>query len=382
MGLMDNFKRNVGGWGGALMAGGDALGVIAQSLANARPGETAGMAFGRGLGASQPALRQGFNRGRERVEDDEFRAYAAGMAKTATGKRERQLWTSAAAGKSGDRMAKLLPALWAAQAHDARTAARASNDGMNFSRHRENQMIEAARQYSYTFSEGTPNEAILGELGVANLSGVITTARKAKWGESPGETQSHYDRVSNSALGKLIKGLKGGGGGDQPGPPEDDGPGFGESLMTLGTGAKDFLQGLWDGDDAVMETPDSDLRGLMSVTGGSSELPDVPSAAPNTPGKEYGQLPGLIGDSAQRAYGLAGDWAGDVVSGFKMPTRDPKARQNKLKALRKQLSDNAELNPTMPPGLMNIYKQDLLNPAQNMFDSLGGRRRNMMGELY
>lgn len=111
MGFGDNFKRNVGGWSGALSAAGEMFSEMAVVQGQ-------GGNLGTALGAGTKALGAGFEKGKEKYEGEEFRLYARKMAEESPeGSKERQYWEAVASGNMAS--VQLLPSLWKAQSLDA-----------------------------------------------------------------------------------------------------------------------------------------------------------------------------------------------------------------------------------------------------------------------
>lgn len=144
MGLMDNLKRNVGGWGGGLTAFGDAMTAMSAGMSSAPGGSSHQQVLGRGLAMAGDALGNSFEKNRARVDDENFRAWAGEQAEGAEeGSAVRELMTAVAAGDAGDNYRKLLPSYWNARAMDRKAA---SAGQMSTSQARMRSNIESRRQ--------------------------------------------------------------------------------------------------------------------------------------------------------------------------------------------------------------------------------------------
>lgn len=170
MGLFDGFSKHAGGARGGLMAVGEMLSAMAMETASGPPGESTGQALGRALAVSGPTLGAGFKKGREAAADREFMQMAKERAAEAPeGSRERSLWEAVGSGKGGDRMAKLLPSLWNAQAAD-RNAAGGSITPQQL---KDMRKAQAARQ------KLIENPGLLGKIDLSNPQNLQT------WGMTP-----------------------------------------------------------------------------------------------------------------------------------------------------------------------------------------------------
>lgn len=282
MGLMDNFKGNTGGLGGGLMAAGDMFAAMAAGVADIRPGESVGTALGRGMAMGQGALREGFARGRDQMQDNAFRAWAGEAAESAPpGSRAAQLFSTAAAGPAGDRMARLLPSLWRAQSLDARsrrvgapTAAQQADNA---------EIDQARRRLEEIRPEGADFRDLIGrEFEADQLNRIIGKAMQKKVGVADPEHARFYDLATTGPLAGIFNQKPAPG--DEPGgiSSDEDGAGFWDSVVSS---ASSLLGGTKESDGSPGGVSlETELANLLGAGGANFNEPPAPTTAPLVPG--------------------------------------------------------------------------------------------------